>query len=864
TDDDPHVRLQAACSLGEWDDARIGSTLAKMAIKDASDPYLVAAVFSSVNSNNLQAFTRTLFEDLAGQEPPPALMTPFLATAVGYSDDQAIKRALVAVVAQDGQLPKPWQLNAISNLVSSLARKQGLQPTDSAIADVIQRTQNQAREIAVGETLGEEIRLAAITLLGRDSSHRPDDVKVFGQLLSPVHPPQVQRAAVDAFSRISGDDVPGILAARYRELSPAVQPQVVNAIMSRATWYPLLFAEIAKGAIPPSSITAAQRQELVAHPNKEIRERATALLASTFNSDRHEVIQQYKAALDLTGEAERGKTLFTKSCSQCHRLGDVGHAVGPNLTMVVNKTPSFLLQEMLDPNRNVDTRYMSYVAATKEGLIRTGILTSESSNSVTLTAAEGKQFTLLRAEIDELRATGKSLMPEGMEKDLSHQAVADLIVFLKSLPATSKSCDGNSPAIVKPINGRLTLPASAAAIYGDHITFEQQFGNIGFWHGLQDHVAWTFELPRAAEFDVYLDGACDAASAGNGYRVEIGERTMIGRIDSTGGWDRYRAFKIGTISLNEGTHRVVVRPDGETIRGALVDLRCIQMVPVGDSFALTQPKAPVPDSNAQEVAARILDDKLSEGQRTAMIAQHPAEAAALVEKMASNMPNDPKEEYRRIPWIWRVAVACGKRDEADQIKALLHKSLPQVEQPLRDWQAVVIGGGIINGIGLKGGWPKSRIDEILRDDAELTRRWKNSLLLAVNMADDERVPTGTRYDALRIIALDDWTIRRNQLTKYLAKGIHEELQMGAISGLSDVDSKEVSQLLIKNLGHFNDENRGLALDALIRTNERSESLLDAVADGTISVKLLNSAQRKRLFESKDLSIRERAKRILGE
>ena len=590
TDEDPHVRLQAACSLGEWDDAQIGSTLARMAIKDASDPYLVAAVFSSVSTRNLQAFTRTMFEELAGKQPSPSLMAPFLATAVGFSDDQAIKLALVAVAAQDGQLPKPWQLNAISNLVGSLATKQGGQPKDSAIADVIQRTQDQAREIAVGESLGEDLRLAAIKLLGRDASHRPDDLKVLGQLLSPVHPPKVQQAAVVAFERIASDDVPGILAARYRELSPAVQPQIVNVIMSRAAWYPLLFAEIAKGAIPSSSITAAQRQELVGHPNKEIRERATELLATAFNADRQEVIRQYNVALDLTGDAERGQALFAKSCSQCHRLGEVGHAVGPNLTMVVNKTPSFLLQEILDPNRNVDSRYLSYVASTKEGLIRTGILSSESSNSVTLVAAEGKQFTLLRTDIDELRATGKSLMPEGMEKDLSHQAVADLIAFLKSLPATSKSCEGNKPALVKPHNGRLTLPASAAAIYGESITFERRFGNIGYWHGLQDHVAWNFELPTSAEFDVYLDGACDAASAGNGYRIEIGERSLTGRIESTGGWDRYRAFKIGTISLNGGTHRVVIRPDGDTIRGALVDLRCIQMVPVGEAFALIQLK----------------------------------------------------------------------------------------------------------------------------------------------------------------------------------------------------------------------------------------------------------------------------------
>ena len=88
--------------------------------------------------------------------------------------------------------------------------------------------------------------------------------------------------------------------------------------------------------------------------------------------------------------------------------------------------------------------------------------------------------------------------------------------------------------------------------------------------------------------------------------------------------------------------------------------------------------------------------------------------------------------------------------------------------------------------------------------------------------------------------------------------------MGAISGVSDVESKDVPQLLIDNLGHFNDENRGLALGALVRTNERTERLLDAVADGKISPKVINSTQRKLLFESADQSISERSKRILTE
>jgi putative heme-binding domain-containing protein len=700
--------------------------------------------------------------------------------------------------------------------------------------------------------------------LGLDSSRQKDDLERLSQLLSLANPPSVQRASVVAFERISSEDVPGILAARYREVSPAVQPQVVDTILSRDAWYPLFFNELARGTIPAASITAAQRQELVGHPTASIRERASQLFATSINADRQQVIHQYRAALGMSGDVERGRGLFTKNCSQCHKLGDVGYAVGPNLATVANKTPSFLLQELFDPNRNVDTRYASYVAATKSGLVRTGILSSESANSITLLGTEGKQFNLLRTDLEELRATGKSLMPEGIEKELPLQAVADLIAFLNSMPTPPKQLVGNVPSVVKSNQGRLGLLASFASIYGDQITFEAPFGNIGFWHGLQDHAVWTVELPKSAEFDVYLDGACDAGAAGNLFRLEIGDKAITGHIESTGGWNKYVASKVGTIGLEAGIQRVVFRPDGAAIRGALVDLRGLHFVPAGEVFAMDDKKPLLQVSDFSDVAKQILDEGLKTDQREMLIAKNPDHAAELITAMTNNMPDDLKEEYRRIPWIWRVAVACGKRDQADHLIKLLDVSLPRKGQRLRDWQAVVIGGGVINGIGLKGGWPKARMTEILRDKPDLEERWKNALTLAGIMAEEEAVNTGTRYDALRMIALDDWSLRQNQMTKYLKKGVHDELQQGAISGLSDVESSEVSKLLLSNLGHFNDENRHLALEALLRTKARTETLLDALESAQILPKQLNDTQRKTLRESTDKSIRDRAIRILGQ
>jgi len=861
-DQDPMVRLNAACMLGHWTTEQTGKTLATMALADANDSYIVAAVYSSVNTRNLQSFTSGLFSELAGREPPASLLPPLLSTAVGLGDNAAIKLALEKIIPVGDRKREAWQFQAVAQLTDSLNSRGQSAPLDPVVADALSRMEVVARALSVDARTDESIRLATIQLLGRDEGERAGDVERLGRLLSSQFSPAVQTAAVEGLERIASDRVPAILAAQFASLSPSVQSRVIDALLSRDAWMQSLFTEFESGSIPTNALTAAQRQELIGHPERAIADRARKLLAANFNADRQQVIEQYRDALEQTGDLERGRAIFTKTCSQCHKLGDVGHQVGPNLAMVANKTPAFLLQEILDPNRNVDSRYVSYVAETKQGLIRTGIMTSETSASVTLLAAEGKRIPLLRDEIDELRASGKSLMPEGLEKDLSVQAVADVLAFLSSTPATPKQIQGNSPALLKPADGRLNLAASAAAIFGDQIIYEPPFGNIGYWHGVQDHVVWSIELSASQKFDVYMDYACAPDSAGNRFRVDIGRQSLAGQIGSTGGWDKYAVVKLGEFSLETGKHQVVLRPDEPALRGALVDLRALHLIPAGQAFALATPEVPEASTDLSVVARQILDDKRSDQAREKLIADHPTKAAELVAAMTADMPNNIDEEYRRIPWIWRVSIACGRRDDAKQLRGLLDVSLPKRNHKLHDWQAVVLGGGVINGLSLQGIWPQSRLNEILRDHPDLHERFTMTVALASRMADDEQVRTGTRYDALRIIPFATAPKNREHLAKYLAKGIHDELQMGAVSGLSDIDAPEISKLLLSAHRHLNAENRGLALDAMVRTDARCVSLLDAIAGGEISKSDLGPNQRKRLRESKTPAIAQHAKQLL--
>ena len=272
---------------------------------------------------------------------------------------------------------------------------------------------------------------------------------------------------------------------------------------------------------------------------------------------------------------------------------------------------------------------------------------------------------------------------------------------------------------------------------------------------------------------------------------------------------------------------------------------------LGDRIGLREVADP------REIAAQLLNDELTVQEREALVAAHPDLAVGLIAAMTDHLPPGP-EEYRRIPWIWRVAIAAGRRNDEQQLRGLLYVALPGRGGTLRHWQAVVIGGGIINGISQQYVWPLERIDELLRHDVVLKGRWRWIQIQASKMADDEQVPFGTRYDALRILGCSAWESHGAQLRKYLAEGTHDELQMGAVSGLVDVQSPQSTEALVGALKYLKGTNRELALDGLLRDVERAGALLDAAARQEVTVDDLGVRRVQALREHPDGEVRRRA------
>src|SRR5262249_19120962 len=95
-----------------------------------------------------------------------------------------------------------------------------------------------------------------------------------------------------------------------------------------------------------------------------------------------------------------------------------------------------LLVYILDPNREVAPNYVNYSVAMDNGRVLSGIIAEESSSSLVLKRAEGASDVVPRDRIESIASTRVSLMPEGLENGLTHQDLADLIAFVRSIPAT--------------------------------------------------------------------------------------------------------------------------------------------------------------------------------------------------------------------------------------------------------------------------------------------------------------------------------------------------------------------------------------------------------------------------------------------
>ena len=212
----------------------------------------------------------------------------------------------------------------------------------------------------------------------------------------------------------------------WNMLMPAVNEATLNALPTSA-----LLAALESGEVPLSAIDSVRRRQLNEHRDTAIRERAAKIFQSAKSSDRMKVFEDYKSVLSLKPVPQNGLKVFATHCASCHRLDREGVPVGPDLFSMRNQPKEAILLHIIVPEYEILPGFAGYTVEMKDGRTLSGLITAETPSSITLRMAQGGEENLPRSAITSISATGLSLMPQEIEKNVSRQDLADLLAYLK-------------------------------------------------------------------------------------------------------------------------------------------------------------------------------------------------------------------------------------------------------------------------------------------------------------------------------------------------------------------------------------------------------------------------------------------------
>jgi putative heme-binding domain-containing protein len=274
--------------------------------------------------------------------------------------------------------------------------------------------------------------LAALRLLG--SGPFAPAAEAAAILLTPQAPAELQSAAIRALAPRAQPEVASIVLESWGAFSPSVRREATEALFARTDRLAQLLDALEAKKVLTNQLEPSRLEQLRKHPDPALRRRATAVLADQVTPDRQRVVEAYRAALALNADVARGRAAFRKNCATCHRLENEGYEVGPDLLSAIRgKSGDYLLIAILDPSREVDPRYLNYLVTTKKGQTLTGLIAAETAASVTLRRGDRAEDTILRDQIETIETTAKSVMPDGLEMQLSKQDIADVIAYLQAV-----------------------------------------------------------------------------------------------------------------------------------------------------------------------------------------------------------------------------------------------------------------------------------------------------------------------------------------------------------------------------------------------------------------------------------------------
>lgn len=240
--------------------------------------------------------------------------------------------------------------------------------------------------------------------------------------------------AVRALGNFDSDAIPAALLAGWTSRDASFKREAIVLLVSKKDWAAALLRAIQAKQIAKEELTEADARRILDLETPALAQQLETvwgkLRTQTPDSVKQMMAKYTKQLRDLPADRAAGKAVFTKHCQVCHKLFGEGHTVGPELTGANRRDPNYLLENILDPNKLVGKEYYSVTVEDKQGRLHTGLLAEETPDRVTLKGENDKLTTLARADIEQMKTTEKSMMPEGLPTNMSEVDLRNLVAYL--------------------------------------------------------------------------------------------------------------------------------------------------------------------------------------------------------------------------------------------------------------------------------------------------------------------------------------------------------------------------------------------------------------------------------------------------
>jgi len=420
------VRLQLALSVGEWDHPTARQILVALWNRAPENRFQETALFSSLNQKNIAEIVAIAVAAPLKSEAQRNRYQRLVAQAIGWKETGPLLAVLQNGIGTGEALVRTMiTLNGVYSNPAGAATIQKLSP--ALLDEVHQASRKLLDEGSKSELWQKELAVSLLFLRPGDAGK---DRAIVEELLSATSPSAIQNSVIRQLGTQRDPELGKMVFVGWKNYLPTTRDTVLEVLAARPAWHPLLLDAIDTGVIQPATIPLSVQDRLLRSKSSKVTSQLKARFQqhAATSEDTARWIEQVR---QLNGDLQRGEQVFKKHCSDCHQFRGAGFQVGPNLSSMTGRTAATLMDAVVSPNKAVEPKYISYSIALNDGRIFSGIIDQQADNSITLVKARAEKNSVLQSEIETLSSTGKSLMPEGFDRTIPPQEMADLLLYLQ-------------------------------------------------------------------------------------------------------------------------------------------------------------------------------------------------------------------------------------------------------------------------------------------------------------------------------------------------------------------------------------------------------------------------------------------------